>query len=117
MPGQSPKLESEGRPVGHRMTHDALSVPQGAFAKQTGKMAVRFQFIYSVLGMIFSAICVTSGLLVIRHGITANTKTFSLSFHGFSISASDVPFGVVLEVIGLVALYITKFSVKVAGDR
>jgi hypothetical protein len=97
------------------LTHDSLTVPQKAFDTDASKKALRYQFIYSVLGLILGLLFLIAGFILLLHGVAGNTKTWTASLPGFHSTASNVPAGIMLVLVGLYALYITRFKIKVTS--
>lgn len=108
------KADIKSWPTGHR-TFDSMTVPQKVFNTPASKTALRYQFIYSVLGLVLHLLFAIAGLILLLHGIAGNTQTWTASLPGFKSSASDVPAGIMLVLVGLCALSITRFKINVTG--
>jgi hypothetical protein len=105
---------SGGKFVGRLRTHDSMTVTQKAFDTEAGRAAVRYEFIYSVLGLALGMACVVFGSVLLIHlGNTANTKSWKATFLGFHSSAYGVPAGILFVLVGLFIVAITAYRLKV----
>ena len=71
----------------------------------------KFQFIYSLLGLVFGLAFVSGGIMLCLRGITG-TVSWITSFLNLKSEISDAAPGVILFLVGLFTIWITRFSVK-----
>jgi apolipoprotein N-acyltransferase len=77
-----------------------------------GRLAV-LQLIYSLAGLLFGLACVVGGILLFFHGV-AGSSSWVGEFIGVQSKLSDAAPGTVLFVVGLVVVWLTRFSVRVS---
>ncbi len=76
-----------------------------------GRLAV-LQLIYSLAGLVFGLACVVGGIVLFFHGV-AGSSSWVGEFIGVQSKLSDAAPGTVLFVVGLVVVWLTRFSVRV----
>jgi hypothetical protein len=86
-----------------------VEVPADQCGPDLWKRVVRYQFLYSVFGLLSGLLCVIMGVLMFTNGIMG-TGHWSANILGMTLT--DAPAGVVLFVIGLALVQVTAFTVK-----
>ncbi|MGO9572077.1 MAG: hypothetical protein ACLP5H_31530 [Desulfomonilaceae bacterium] len=81
-----------------------------------GGMAVFLQSIYSILGLLVGLVFLVVGVLLFLVGITGSSH-FIADFLGGKIDVSDAPAGVILAVLGFLIIWVTRFIVKMQGNK
>ena len=76
-----------------------------------GRLAV-LQLIYSLSGLVFGLACIVGGILLFFHGV-AGSSSWVGEFIAVQSKLSDAAPGTVLFVVGLVVVWLTRFSVRV----
>lgn len=79
--------------------------------QDTQKMIVRFQFIYSSLGLLLGLTCMIFGSILFLRGVTGSTD-FSSKILGAENKITEAAPGGLLFLTGLSIVYVTRFSVK-----
>jgi len=92
-----------------------VNPPQNPTDRELWRKAVRFQFIYSLAGLILGLVCVIGGIILFFHGITGPTTSWTTSVLG--INVSDAAPGVVLFIVGLIFVWITQFKVGTSQSQ
>ncbi|MGC9611022.1 MAG: hypothetical protein ABSE68_02265 [Minisyncoccia bacterium] len=92
-----------------------VNPPQNVVDRELWRKAIRFQFIYSLAGLILGLACVIGGIILFFHGIIGPTANWTTSALGINIS--DAAPGVVLFVVGLLFVWITRFSVRTGQSQ
>lgn len=77
--------------------------------------ATRFQYFYSMAGLVVGLLCIIGGLVLFLHGITGSTS-WTAKFLGLESTLSDAAPGVVLFVIGFFIVWITRYSITSASN-
>lgn len=91
---------------------ELIQIPSAVEDPEVWRGAVKYQFWYSVLGLVLGLACIISGVVLFLHGIVATTKSWTTSILGLKNSVSDVPAGVVVFIVGMIIVFITRFVVK-----
>ena len=73
--------------------------------------ATKYQFWYSVLGLVLGLICVLAGLTLVLHGIGGSTS-WTADILGAKSELSDATPGVVFSVLGLFIIWTTRYRVR-----
>ena len=76
-----------------------------------GRLAV-LQLIYSLAGLVLGLACIVGGILLFFHGV-AGSSSWVGEFIGVQSKLSDAAPGTVLFVVGLVVVWLTRFTVRV----
>ncbi|HEX3045231.1 MAG TPA: hypothetical protein VHY08_10770, partial [Bacillota bacterium] len=84
-----------------------------AYTFRLQQLLIRYQFIYSMAGLIFGVICIFGGLLLFWGGISANTKWVMSLLGSIHSDVSDAPPGVILFLVGLFVILLTKHHYKI----
>ena len=87
-------------------------IPPDVLDKDFWQMVIKYQFIYSVCGLVIAFLTVVLGMVLVFHGI-GNGNEWSAEFFGIKIN--DAAPGLVLFVIGLAMAQFTKFDVGIAN--
>ena len=74
--------------------------------------ALRFQFLYSLSGLILGGVCMALGALMFVFGIAGKT-TWTASAMGLESTLTDSAPGGVLFVVGMFVVIITRYVVRV----
>jgi len=88
------------------------SVHGAEFAKR----ALRYQFIYSLVGLVMGVASMLIGMVLFLHGV-AGHSSWSATILGSGSQLNDAAPGTVLFVIGLFVVVVTRFKVKVGGRQ
>ena len=84
----------------------------GEMSEKTKQMAIRYQFIYSLLGLLLGLMCMILGTLLFFNGIGGSTSWTAKTL-GLESQISDAAPGALLFLTGLFAVSMTRFGVKV----
>ncbi len=74
--------------------------------------ALRFQFLYSLSGLLLGTVCMLLGTLLFLFGLTGDT-TWTASMMGFDSKLTDAAPGTVLFVVGLFVVVLTRYVVRI----
>ncbi len=69
----------------------------------------KFQFLYSVLGLIVGVLCVLCGLKLFLNGVPGPTSWTIQAFGLKSYVSGALP-GVVFAILGFLIIYVTRYS-------
>lgn len=88
----------------------ALSI-SGTLSEKNQKLAIHYQFVYSMVGLGVGLLCLLLGIVLFLRGISGTTSltTKILNLEG---EISDAAPGGLLFFVGIVIIYITRFSIK-----
>lgn len=89
-----------------------IQLPPDLLDKDFWKMVVRYQFIYSLVGLAVGMICVILGMVMVVHGFGGGGWHWSADIFGFKVN--DAAPGVVLFLVGLAIAQFTRFDVTIA---
>lgn len=89
-----------------------MIVIPGEMSEETKQMAIRYQFMYSVLGLFLGLMCMILGTFLFFNGVGGSTS-WTAKILGMNSQLSDAGPGGVLFIVGLFAVIITQFGVKV----
>lgn len=106
-----PATVSRDRSTRHIIWGEAR-IPASIRNWRVWESAVRYQFWYSMLGLLLGLACILSGVVLFLHGVVGTTKSWTASVLGLKNSVSDVPAGVVVFIVGMIIVFITRFVVK-----
>lgn len=87
-----------------------VNPPKGFKNTDFWRNAVRYQYVYSLAGLVLGVICVTGGITLFLHGI-GGSSSWTAKFLGLSSKLSDAAPGTILFVVGLFIVAVTKFNV------
>ncbi len=73
--------------------------------------ASRYQFIYSILGLVVGVLCVIGGVILFVHGVVGSTS-WTTRVLGASSQLSDASPGVIFAVLGLFVIWLTRYNVR-----
>ena len=76
------------------------------------KEAIKSQYRYSIIGYIVGIVIILLGIILLVLKIFFPLNDLSFKILSFSISTSNASPGIILFIIGLIIIYITRFSVK-----
>jgi len=88
-----------------------IEVPADCVDKDFWRLVVRYQFFYSVSGLVVSLLCIIGGILMFFNGVSGGG---SWSTDVFGLKINDAAPGVVLFLVGLAIANFTRFDVNVA---
>ncbi|MEW6131378.1 MAG: hypothetical protein AB1757_30395 [Acidobacteriota bacterium] len=88
---------------------EEVDIPDGSVV---GGIAVFFQSIYSILGLLIGGLCVLGGLGLLTNGI-AGSSSWTAKVLGIESNISDAPPGVILFIVGIFITWVTKYTVTV----
>ncbi|HEY0074402.1 MAG TPA: hypothetical protein VGB77_09890 [Abditibacteriaceae bacterium] len=72
---------------------------------------VRYQFIYSLVGLLLGLVSMIGGIILFLHGVTGSTSWVAKGL-GLQSSISDAAPGAILFIVGLFVIIATRFVVK-----
>lgn len=72
-------------------------------------MTYKFQFWYSVMGLIVGVLCVLCGLILFLRGVKGGTS-WSIEVLGLRSHITGALPGVVFAIVGFLIIYITRYS-------
>jgi hypothetical protein len=114
-PHNSTTLSEEGAPMrDFREIIQMIVVPGSHDDRELYRRAAKYQFWYSVLGLLVGIICVVAGMLLLLHGIAGHTS-WTASILGAKSELNDAAPGVVFAVLGLFVIWVSRFGISVAG--
>jgi hypothetical protein len=90
----------------------ALELPPDPKQRQFWVRMARLQLIYALAGLIVGLACVAGGLGLFLHGVYGSSSWVG-NFIGVQSRLADAAPGTVLFVIGLLIVWLTRFSVRV----
>jgi hypothetical protein len=88
-----------------------VRLPIRALTEEVATRAIRFQFVYSMVGLGVGLVCVSLGVILLLHGVSGATG-WVVQLLGLRSSLSDAAPGVVLAVIGVVVIFVTRFDIR-----
>ncbi len=101
--------------VGSNIFGGGIEVPAESVDKDLWNLALRYQFLYSLAGLIAGLACVLCGIFLFWNGIDGVGSSWTADAFGLKIS--DAAPGVVLFFVGLALAQLTKFTVRIAPRR
>jgi uncharacterized membrane protein len=90
----------------------ALELPPDPRQRQFWARLAHLQLIYSLAGLIVGLTCVVGGLGLFLHGIVGSSSWVG-DFIGIQSKLADAAPGTVLFIVGLLVIWLTRFSVRV----
>lgn len=90
----------------------ALELPPDPKARQLWARLAHLQLIYSLAGLLVGLACIVGGLGLFLHGVYGSSSWVG-DFIGVKSRLADAAPGTVLFVVGLLIVWLTRFSVKV----
>lgn len=78
---------------------------------EVGKLAVRQQFYYSIVGMVVGILFLLGGILLLLNGILGSSH-FIASVAGGKLDISDAPPGIILAALGVLIIWFTSYTVQ-----
>jgi hypothetical protein len=84
---------------------------RGESDSRTRRQVVRYQFIYSLIGLVLGLVCILGGIILFVLGITGATS-WTLSMLGADSKALDAAPGAVLFIVGIFIVLLTRFMYK-----
>jgi hypothetical protein len=90
----------------------ALELPPEPRERQFWTRMARLQLIYALAGLIFGMACVVGGLGLFLHGVYGSSSWVG-SFIGIQSKLADAAPGTILFIVGLMVVWLTRFSVRV----
>jgi hypothetical protein len=90
----------------------ALELPPDPRQRQFWARLAHLQLIYSLAGLVVGLACVVGGLGLFLHGIVGSSSWVG-DFIGIQSKLADAAPGTVLFIVGLLVVWLTRFSVRV----
>lgn len=90
----------------------ALELPPDPKARQMWARLAHLQLIYSLAGLLVGLGCIVGGLGLFLHGVYGSSSWVG-EFIGVKSRLADAAPGTVLFVIGLLVVWLTRFSIRV----
>lgn len=90
----------------------ALELPPDPKARQMWARLAHLQLIYSLAGLLVGLGCIVGGLGLFLHGVYGSSSWVG-DFIGVKSRLADAAPGTVLFVIGLLVVWLTRFSIRV----
>jgi hypothetical protein len=78
------------------------------------KVAILFQGIYSILGLLVGVIFLVGGLILLLSGIGGSSH-FVAEILGAKFDLSDATAGVICAVLGFIVIFVTRFEIRIQG--
>jgi len=75
------------------------------------RLALRYAFIYSMAGLVLGLACLLGGIALFLHGVAGKTSWVA-SVLGLHSSVTDAAPGTLLFIVGLIAVFVTRYNVK-----
>ena len=94
---------------------DFMSVivaPRSLLDKAFWKKSSTFQFIYSMLGLVFGLACIFGGLILFFHGVVGSSS-WTVKILELESKISDAAPGCILFIVGFLVVWITRFEIKI----
>jgi hypothetical protein len=88
-----------------------IQIPYEVKDPELWREATRYQFIYSLAGLVLGLTCIIGGIILFLHGVTGSTS-WTAKVIGLESNISDAAPGAVLFIVGLFIVFITRFVVK-----
>ena len=95
--------------VGNRIFGGAVELPGDMANADFWKQVVRYQFLYSIFGLVAGLLCILLGLILIVNGV-ASEGHWTAEILG--VHLTDASPGIVLFIIGLLLPKVTAFTVR-----
>lgn len=89
----------------------ATTLPKDSLTHAEIRRIVRYQFIYSIVGVIFGASSMILGSILLYMGLAGNSS-FTAKMLGADITISDAGPGTILFIVGLFVIFISRFDIK-----
>lgn len=97
-------------------TRDHMTVPPSLKDPGTYQRFARYHLIYSLVGQIFGLVCIVGGIVLCLHQVTGSTS-WTAKFMGAESNISDAAPGVILFIVGLLVVFVTRFTIKTEKQR
>ncbi|AXY01238.1 MULTISPECIES: hypothetical protein [Vibrio] len=78
---------------------------------ETQAVLARYQFLYSVIGLLVGLVCVFGGIYLFIHGVSGSTDWYINVLGAESKIAQAAP-GAILFVVGIFLVFITRYKFK-----
>jgi len=115
--GQCPRESNPGKePVPERAVALSIGLPRDAWDSPTTRSLVVWQGVYSLAGLLCGFAAMMMGTWIASQSIAGDTK-WDLSVLGLQMHLSGATPGVVLAIVGLLAVFFTRFHVSAIKDR
>ena len=98
--------------TGLQFTLVALELPPDPRERHFWSRLASLQLVYSLAGLVLGLACVIGGILLFFHGV-AGSSSWVGEVIGLKSKLSDAAPGTVLFVVGLVVVFLTRFTVRV----
>ena len=90
----------------------ALELPPDPKARQLWARLAHLQLIYSLAGLLVGLTCIVGGLGLFLHGVYGSSSWVG-DFIGVKSRLADAAPGTILFVVGLLVVWVTRFSIRV----
>ena len=93
-----------------------MELPPDPDERELWTRLARLQLIYSLAGLVFGLGCIVGGLGLFLHGVVGSTSWVA-GFVGAQSKLGDAAPGTVLFIVGLLAVWVTRFSLRVGDSK
>lgn len=93
------------------MIRKKIEIPKEVKDTKLWKQATVFQFVYSIVGLLLGIGCIITGIILLIKGILLK-QDFNIKVFNFESNLTNTSVGVILFLIGILVIFITKFSIK-----
>ena len=90
----------------------ASDIPKSIKSTKLWDKVVKFQFIYSILGMITGIIFMVIGILLFINGLDDGNSELSIKILNSSFDIKKATPSGILFLVGLIIVFITKFKIS-----
>ncbi len=88
-----------------------MKMPKEMNNTDTWDHIAKYEFIYSLCGLILGTICILGGIVLFLRGITGSSS-WTTKILGADSKISDAAPGAILFIVGLFIVYVTRFVVE-----
>ena len=89
-----------------------LTIPQNLVDTATVNKSIKYQFMFSLVGLALGFLCIIAGFILVYLGVSGKID-WSIKLISASSSLSKASPGVVLIIIGFLTIYTTRFILKI----
>ncbi len=73
---------------------------------------IRYNFIYSLFGLVVGILCLFGGIILFLKGVTEKAN-WTIKILNIESNISETPVGLGLFIVGLIIIFITRFVTKI----
>ncbi len=86
-------------------------IPYTLRSPKIWQSVVRYQFLYSMSGLLLGLVCIIGGIILFLRGVTGSTS-WTAKVLGLESNITDAAPGAVLFIVGLFLVFVTRFVIK-----